>query len=68
LVAGNRFAARLPHAHLMDLRVPLEHGEVVLLVDVPSSRQLHEIEHLLAGRHPELGVGGVGWTSKLLGV
>jgi hypothetical protein len=63
-VAGNRFAARLPHAHLTDLRVPLECGEVVLLVDVPTC-QVQEIEHLLGERHPELGVGGVGWTSKV---
>jgi hypothetical protein len=66
-LAGNRFAVRLPHAHLADLRVPLEHGEVVLLVDIPL-RQVQEVEHLLGERHPELGVGGVGWTSKILGV
>jgi hypothetical protein len=37
---------------------------VVLLVDVPTC-QVQEIEHLLGERHPELGVGGVGWTSKV---
>jgi hypothetical protein len=60
-IAGERFAVKLPHAHLADLRVPLEHGEVVLLVDVPFQR-VREIEHLVAERHPEIGVGGVGWT------
>jgi hypothetical protein len=66
-IAGERFAVKLPHAHLADLRVPLEHGEVVLLVDVPFQR-LREIEHLVAERHPETGVGGVGWTIEALGV
>jgi len=63
----NRFAVRLSHAHLADLRVPLEHGEVVLLVDVPFHR-VREIEHLVAERHPEVGVGGVGWTVEAFGV
>jgi hypothetical protein len=66
-VAGERFAVKLPHAHLADVRVPLEHGEVVLLVDVPV-RRVREIEHLVAERHPEVGVGGVGWTIEALGV
>jgi hypothetical protein len=66
-VAGERFAVRLPHAHLADLRVPLEHGEVVLLVDVPF-RRVREIEHLVSQRHPEVGVGGVGWIVEALGV
>ena len=66
-IAGERFAVKLPHTHLADLRVPLEHGEVVLLVDVPFQR-VREIEHLVAERHPETGVGGVGWTIEALGV
>jgi hypothetical protein len=66
-IAGERFAVKLPHAHLTDLRVPLEHGEVVLLVDVPFQR-VREIEHLVAERHPETGVGGVGWTIEAFGV
>jgi len=66
-IAGERFAVKLPHAHLADLRVPLEHGEVVLLVDVPVQR-VREIEHLVAERHPATGVGGVGWTIQAFGI
>ena len=66
-IAGERFAVKLPHAHLTDLRVPLERGEVVVLVDVPFQR-VGEIEHLVAERHPETGVGGVGWTIAAFGV
>ena len=64
---GDRFAVKLPHAHLSELRVPIDHGEVVLLVDVPVHR-VREIEHLLALRHPEVGVGGVGWSLDAFGV
>jgi len=66
-VIGDRFAVRLPHAHLADLRVPLDHGEVVLLVDLPFGR-VREIEHLLSARHPEVGIGGVGWSLDAFGV
>jgi len=45
----------------------LEHGEVVLLVDVPFQR-VREIEHLVAEPHPEIGVGGVGWTIEAFGI
>ena len=66
-IAGERFAVKLPHTHLADLRVPLEHGEVMLLVDVRFQR-VRETEHLVAERHPETGVGGVRWTIEALGV
>jgi hypothetical protein len=59
-VTGERFAAALPHAHLDELRVPLRHGEVVVMVDVSPDR-VRGVEQLLSRLHPEVGVGGVGW-------
>lgn len=59
-LAGERFAVEVPHAHLDEQRVPLRHGEVVVMVDVPAGR-VHEVEALVSRRHPEVGVGGVGW-------
>ena len=59
-VTGERFAVRVPHAHLDEQSVPLHHGEVVLMVDVPASR-VHDVEQVVSRRHPEVGVGGVGW-------
>jgi len=59
-VTGERFAARLPHAHLDEQRIPLRHGEVIVMVDVPADR-VHEVEAMVSRRHPEVGVGGVGW-------
>jgi hypothetical protein len=59
-VTGERFAAALPHTHLDELRVPLGHGEVVVMVDVAADR-VRDVEQLLSRLHPEVGVGGVGW-------
>ena len=63
---GERFAVKLPHGHLGDVRVPLARGEVVLLVDVPRHR-VREIEGLI-GHHPEASIGGVGWTIVSAGI
>jgi len=58
---GGRVAGKVPHFHLSGMRVPFAHGEEILLVDVPRTH-VHEIEQLVSRRHPETGVGGVGWT------
>ena len=63
---GNWFSVNLPHAHLGDLRVPLAHGEVVLMIDVPRTR-VREIEQLVSRHHPEADVSGVSWTIQALG-
>jgi len=65
-VFGRWFSIKVPHTHLADMRVPLVHGEVVLMVDVPRDR-IREIEQLVSRHHPEAHVGGVGWTSPILG-
>ena len=67
VVLGDLFAVKVPHVHLSEMRVPLNHGEVVLLVDVPRDRLL-EIEQLVSRHHPEAGVGGVGWTIAAAGI
>jgi hypothetical protein len=59
-LTGERFAVRVPHAHLDEQRVPLRHGEVLVMVDVPADR-VHEVESLVSRQHPEASVGGVGW-------
>lgn len=67
VILGERFAVKLPHVHLSEMRVPLANGEVILLVDVPFTR-LREIEQLVTRRHPEAGLGGVGWTIAYAGI
>jgi hypothetical protein len=64
-LAGDRFAVRIPHGRLADLRVPLKHGEIVLMVDIRKDR-LREIEQLVSRHHPEAGIGSVGWTFRTL--
>ena len=65
-IAGERFAVKLPHAHLNEMNSALNHGEILLMLDLPKERII-EIEHLVHCRHPEAEVGGVGWTSDALG-
>jgi len=67
VVLGERFAVKVPHVHLNEMRVPLNHGEVVLLVDVPRE-QVRDIEKRVTTHHPEAGLGGVGWTIAHSGV
>lgn len=59
--------ARAPAVHLQEFRSALAHGEVLLMVDVPT-RRVPEIEDLLARRHPEVAVGGVGWMIDAFGL
>lgn len=65
-LVGKRFAAMIPHAHIGELRVPLAHGEVVLMIDAPRDR-VREIERLVSRHHPEASVSGIGWTMPALG-
>ncbi|OGT89198.1 MAG: hypothetical protein A2514_07415 [Gammaproteobacteria bacterium RIFOXYD12_FULL_61_37] len=62
-----RFAIVIPHAHLSEMKTPLLHGEVVLMVDAPLDRVGESIA-LVTRRHPEAGIGGVGWTLKSAGI
>ena len=67
VVLGERFAVKVPHVHLSEMRVPMTHGEVIVMVDVPRTR-VRDIEQLVSRHHPEAGVGGVGWTLASAGI
>lgn len=64
---GYRFASHLPHTHVEDCLVPLRHGEILLLVDVPRWR-IPQVERSLRQSHPEVEIGGVGWGVDALGI
>jgi len=66
-LGGAWFAVRVPQVHLGEFREAMAHGEIVLMVDVPPAR-VAEIEDLVHRRHPEAGVGGVGWSLEGLGI
>lgn len=67
LFAGEHFVVRVPRAHLTDFTDELGHGEVLLMIDVPSYR-VAEIDEFVHHRHPEAVLGGVGWTVGCLGI
>lgn len=63
---GKRFAVRIPHTHIGEMKVPLAHGEIVLMIDAPKDR-VREIVQRVSRHHPEAYVSGVGWTMPALG-
>lgn len=58
--SGLMFVLRLPNVHLDEFRPALEHGEVLLMIDVPSS-DVGRIDHRVHQKHPEVVTGGVCW-------
>ena len=66
-IAGERFAVKVPHAHLGEVKGALAHGEILLMVDIPKQR-VSEVNELVLRRHPEAGPGGIGWTIEALGI
>ena len=66
-LAGNRYTAVLPSMHLDEFNDALQHGEILLMVDVGRT-QVAEVEEVVQRRHPEASVGGVGWTIEALGL
>ncbi|MHB8427940.1 MAG: hypothetical protein ACYDGU_09275 [Acidiferrobacterales bacterium] len=67
VIAGVLFASLVPDTHLGDLHSALSHGDIVLMMDVPKTR-VREIEGVAERHHPEVTVGGVGWTIGALGI
>jgi len=47
----------LPNSRLKMFYPDIEHGKILLIVDVPA-RRIQEVEDLLAKRHPEMRFGG----------
>jgi len=62
---GERFA-RLPNAHLQEFRDALQHGEILLMVDVARER-VSEVEYRVQAHHPEAVAGGSSWNTPALG-
>jgi hypothetical protein len=66
LLLGVTFTRRIPNVHLAEFEDALQHGEVLLMVDVVPWR-VTEVESLVH-RHPEAVSGGVGWHSDAFGI
>jgi hypothetical protein len=67
VAGGAWFAMRVPHTHLDEFRQAIQHGEILLLVDV-SRDCVEEIETLMERRHPEAVIGGNSWTPGVAGI
>lgn len=65
VLLGNHLASKIPRVHLDQFRGALNHGEILLMVDVPRWR-VREIEQVITRHHPEADSGGVGWTIEAL--
>lgn len=65
--SGKYFAENIPHSHLANLKETMEHGEVVLMIDVPQDR-VNVIDREMSRHHPETGGHLVGWSMPQLGM
>jgi len=59
-VSGLLFVMRLPNVHLNEFRPALLHGEVLVMVDVPSN-EVKRVDQQVHRKHPEVVTGGVCW-------
>ena len=59
-ISGLMFVLRLPNVHLDEFRPALQHGEVLLMIDVPPS-EVESMDHRVHRKHPEVVTGGVCW-------
>ena len=66
-VLGDLFATFMPRVHLREFEDALSHGEVLLMIDVPS-QQVAEIEARVLHHHPAAIPGGASWTIQLKGL
>lgn len=62
---GERFS-HWPNTHLGEFREALEHGEILLMVDVSPDR-INEVEYRMLRHHPEAVAGGSCWNMPALG-
>ncbi len=59
-ISGLMFVLRLPNVHLDEFKPALQHGEVLLMLDVPAS-DIEKVDHRIHRKHPEVITGGVCW-------
>lgn len=66
-IAGEQFVVHVPSVHLTEFTDALSHGEILLMIDVPSNRVV-EIEDFVHHKYPEAAVGGVSWSTEAFGL
>ncbi len=66
-MSGYLFTNRIPNAQLDRFRSALDHGEILLLVDVPRKR-VNVVKELVYSRHPEAKTNGSNWHINAFGM
>ena len=66
-ILGEQFVVHVPGVHLTEFTDALSHGEILLMIDVPSNRVV-EIEDFVHHKYPEAAVGGVSWSMEAFGL
>ena len=64
---GAYFAILVPRVHLDEFEYALQHGEILLMVDVAETK-VADIEHFIERHHPAAVPGGSSWTIDALGI
>lgn len=59
---GFYFSLRIPNVHWDEFVSAILHGEVLLIIDVPTD-DLHLLDNVIHKRHPEAISGGVCWKA-----
>ena len=59
---GLVFSLKIPNVHQGEFRGAVSHGEVLMMVDVPSGA-VSKVDHHIHRLHPEAVTGGVGWAA-----
>lgn len=66
-LGGALFTYRVPHVHLDEFRDALAHGEILLMVDVPSNR-VKTVEDYIQHHYPAAVPGGASWNVEAFGL
>lgn len=59
---GLYFSLRIPNVHCNEFSHAIQHGEVLVMVDVPPA-EISKVDHHIHRLHPEAMTGGVGWAA-----
>ncbi len=66
-MSGYLFTNRVPNAQLDRFRSALDHGEILLLVDVPYKR-VRAVKDLIYSRYPDTRTNGGNWHINAFGM
>jgi membrane protein implicated in regulation of membrane protease activity len=66
-MSGYLFTNRIPNAQLDRFRSALDHGEILLLVDVPYKR-VREVKDFIYSRYPDTRTNGANWHINAFGM